>query len=254
MHPIPFLTMPAVPTPHAFFTREGGVSKGAFESLNCALGSNDTIENVEENLRRVAWAMKVEPTRLLFCKQIHSATVMTLSQPWAREERPQADALVTREKNIALGILTADCAPVLFCDDKAGVIGAAHAGWRGALSGVCEKTIKAMQALGAAPEHIHAVIGPCIQQNSYEVGPDFPAEFLKQDETNAAFFKASPKPLHFLFDLPAYILQRLRLAGLAQPLSLGLDTRSDETRFFSYRRRCLKGDAHNGTLISVIKN
>ncbi|HVY13137.1 MAG TPA: peptidoglycan editing factor PgeF [Alphaproteobacteria bacterium] len=248
----PFLTHAALQTRHGFFTREGGVSTGLYASLNCGYGSKDDNEKVSENLRRVATAMHVEPPNLLSCRQIHSNRVVTVTKPWPREERPEADGMVTREKNIALGALSADCAPVLFHDVQAGVIGAAHAGWKGALGGVLEETVSAMEKLGAKLANITAVVGACIQQNSYEVGPEFPAPFLKQDAANESFFKKAPREGHFLFDLPGYAQRRLKLRGLMNVHSLGFDTCSDETRFFSYRRATKRKEAGNGTLISAI--
>jgi YfiH family protein len=245
----PFLTHPALQTRHGFFTREGGVSQGLFASLNCGERQEEP-KNVEENLRRVAEAMQVSADKLVSCGQIHSTTVITVTKPWGRNEKPKADAMVTKEKGLALGVKTADCGPVLFHDAKANVIGAAHAGWKGAVNGVLEETIKAMEKLGAKTENITAVIGPCIQQNSYEVGPEFSVPFLKQDAANDAFFRKGSRENHPLFDLSGYILQRLKLRGL-NAHSIGFDTCSDEKRFFSYRRATLRGEKEHGTLISV---
>ncbi len=249
-----FLTHPALNNKkscHGFFTREGGVSAGLFSSLNCRYKSKDDPENIRENLRRVADASRIAPQNLLTCRQIHSSHVLTVEKPWPPHERPEADGMVTTQKGFGLGILTADCAPVLFHDEKAGVAGAAHAGWKGARRGVMENTLAAMEKLGASRQDIRAVIGPCIQQNSYEVGPEFMEDFLKQDRENGAFFKKSEKPGHFLFDLPGYCRRRLKWAGV-ETHSLGLDTCSDEARFFSYRRRTLRGEPTHGTLVSVI--
>lgn len=236
---------------YGFFTRLGGVSTEPYASLN--FSSKDDDANIQENLNRVAAAMQVEPRNLISCQQIHSTTVIATDTGWARNQRPEADAIVTRNTNLALGVLSADCAPILFYDEKAGVIGAAHAGWRGALNGVAEATIAAMEKLGAHAHAIHAVIGACIQQNSYEVGAEFPQAFIKQDTANAIFFKTAPRAGHFLFDLPGYLQQRLRLQNLAAVHSLGFDTCSDEKRFFSYRRATLRKEGVNGTLISVIR-
>jgi YfiH family protein len=246
----PFLTHPALQAHHGFFTREGGVSQGLFASLNCGERQEEP-KNVEENLRRVAEAMQVPSDRLVSCAQIHSTTVMTVGRPWVRDEKPKADAMVTKEKGLALGVKTADCGPVLFHDAKANVIGAAHAGWKGAVNGILEETISAMEELGAKAKDITAVIGPSIQQNSYEVGPEFSVPFLKQDAANEAFFKKGNREGYPLFDLPGYILQRLKLRGL-NAHSIGFDTCSDEKRFFSYRRATLRGEKEHGTLISVI--
>jgi YfiH family protein len=245
-----FLTHPALQTRHGFFTREGGVSQGLFASLNCGERQEEP-KNVDENLRRVAEAMQVAPDKLISCGQIHSTTVITVTKPWGRDEKPKADGMVTKEKGLALGIKTADCGPVLFHDAKTGVIGAAHAGWKGAVNGVLEETIAAMEKLGAKTDNITAVIGPCIQQNSYEVGPEFPAPFLKQDAANEAFFRKGKRDGYPLFDLPGYILQRLKLRGVAAH-SIGFDTCSDEKRFFSYRRTTLRQEKEHGTLISVV--
>jgi YfiH family protein len=255
MSDTPFLTHSAFKPDgirYGFFTREGGVSTGVFESLNVSERPNerDTPENVQENLRRIAEAMGVEASQLISCKQTHSKIVMTVDKPWT--VRPEADGIVTKTRGLALGIKTADCGPVLFHDDKANVIGACHAGWRGAVGGVLEETVKSMEKLGATASNISAIVGACIQQNSYEVGPEFPAPFLKQDEANNAFFKKAPRENHFLFDLPGYIQHRLKLLGLKQALTLGFDTCTDEKRFFSYRRATLRKDGDNGTLLSVI--
>lgn len=237
---------------HAFFTREGGVSVGAHVAgLNCSEKTNPP-EHYEDNLRRIAQSMAVDDHHLLFCRQIHSARVVTLENPWTRQARPDADAMVTSTRNLALGILTADCAPVLFHDGEAGVIGAAHAGWKGAFGGVLEETICAMKVLGARTQNIRAVIGPCIQQHSYEVGPEFYGAFLKATPANTAFFRDAPRTGHFLFDLPAYCLARLKAHGITEAYSLGTDTCSDEKRFFSYRRKTLRGEPAHGTLMSVI--
>ncbi len=249
---LPFLMHPLFDNSgirYGFFTREGGVSTGLFASLNCGEKGDDP-KNVQENLRRVASAMEVAPAQLFSCRQIHSSTVITLAKPWDR--RPEADAMVTREKGFALGIKSADCAPVLFHDPVAKVIGAAHAGWKGAVGGILENTVKTMEQLGAKPANISAVIGACIQQNSYEVGPEFPEPFLKQDADNARFFKKAPRAGHFLFDLPGYAQHRLSLPGLKAVHSLGFDTCTDEARFFSYRRATLRKENGNGTLLSLI--
>jgi len=251
----PFLTHPqfgAENIRYGFFTREGGVSQGPYASLNCGELSNDSPENIQENFRRILAAIDLSPANLVSCGQIHSTVVVTVTKPWARDQRPRADAMVTREKGIGLGIKTADCAPVLFYDAKAKVIGAAHAGWRGALGGILEETIAAMKKLGAQAENIQAVIGPCIQQNSYEVSAEFPAPFLKQDSANEQFFKKAPRENHLLFDLPGYAQRRLKLSGLKEVYSLGFDTCSDEKRFFSYRRTTKRGEKAHGTLMSVI--
>ena len=235
---------------HGFFTRKGGVSEGIYASLNCSL-SRDT-EASAENRRRVAAHFGLEPERLLSCYQIHSPDVVTVTAPWRTEERPKADAMVTAERGIALGILTADCVPLLFADERAGVIGAAHAGWRGAVGGIIENTLLAMEKLGAGRENICAAIGPCIWQNSYEVGPEFPAPFLAENPANEKFFKPALRGNHFLFDLPAYVTAKLKTLGVVSVQPSPADTCADEARFFSYRRNCLNGETTVGGLISVI--
>jgi YfiH family protein len=237
---------------HAFFTREGGVSQGIFASLNCGFGSGDAIESVAENRARAAATLDVAPDRLVTCYQIHSPAVVTVETPWRREENPRADAMVTQRRGVALGILTADCVPVLFADPKARVIGAAHAGWRGALGGVVEATVEAMAALGARPQRIRAGVGPCIAKASYEVGPEFPAPFLAEDPGNAELFTPARRTGHFMFDLPAYVERRLRRAGVAAVERADVDTVTAEDRFFSYRRTCLRGEKDYGRGLSAI--
>src|SRR5258708_2188666 len=200
---------------HAFFTREGGVSAGIFASLNCGFGSGDAPANVAENRARAMRALDLGADRLVTCHQVHSADAVTVAMPWRREDNPRADALVTDRRGVALGILTADCTPVLLADAEAGIIGAAHAGWRGALGGVVEATVAAMVKLGAALPRIRAGIGPTIAQRSYEVGPEFPASFLAEDPTNAELFAPARRPGHFMFDLPAYVQRRPAPAGIA---------------------------------------
>jgi YfiH family protein len=206
----------------------------------------------EANRRRVAQALHVMAENLLSCYQIHSPDVVVIEKPWASAERPKADAMVTKTSGIALGILTADCVPILFADESAGVIGAAHAGWRGALSGVIENTIAAMVKLGAQPRKIHAALGACIAQNSYEVGAEFPAPFLAEDPAHEKFFRPAMRDDHFMFDLPAYVTQKLRKAGVISIEAPPADTCADAERFFSYRRACLQGKIRDGSLISCI--
>jgi YfiH family protein len=237
---------------HGFFTREGGVSAGLYASLNCGFGSSDAPENVAENRARVAGRLGLAADRLVTCYQVHSPTVVEVEAPWRREENPRADAMVTRQRGLALGILTADCAPVLFADAEAGVIGAAHAGWRGAVSGVVEATLGAMEKLGARRDRVRAAVGPCIAQPSYEVGPEFPSPFVAEDAANGRFFQTAPRAGHFLFDLRGYVCERLRRAGIAAFELSRDDTAADEGRFFSYRRSCLTGEKDYGREISVI--
>ena len=235
---------------HGFFTREGGVSEGIYASLNCGLGSGDDTDKVATNRGRVAG--KVDVKALVTAYQIHSPSVVEVDAPWRREQAPRADAMVTTRPGLALGILTADCAPVLFADRKARVVGAAHAGWRGAVSGVLDATVAAMAKHGARPESIVAAIGPCIAQTSYEVGPEFPAPFLAEDPANAAFFKPSARAGHFMFELRGYVARRLKKIGIGSVHALANDTCREEERFFSYRRACLRGEKDYGREISVI--
>jgi hypothetical protein len=237
---------------HGFFTRAGGVSDGLYASLNCGFGSDDDPAKVAENRRRAAAALGVDADRLLTCYQIHSATVVTVERPWQRAENPRADAMVTRLPGIALGILTSDCAPVLFADPEARIIGAAHAGWRGALGGVLEATVAAMRALGAQPARIRAAIGPCIAQASYEVGPEFPAPFLAEEAPTAAFFREAERSGFFHFDLGGYVARRLGRLGLARIEATGGDTAAEPARFFSYRRSCLLKEPDFGRELSAI--
>ena len=237
---------------HGFFTRIGGVSEGIFASLNCGYGSGDRAERVTENRARVARALDLAQGRLVTCHQIHSPTVVVVERPWRREAAPRADGMVTTESGIALGVLAADCAPILLADAESRVIGACHAGWRGAVGGVVDATIEAMTREGARRERIVAVIGPCIGKASYEVGAEFPAPFLAEDAGNAAFFVAAPRAGHSLFDLAGYLLARLRRLGIGAVALTGGDTVAEEARFFSYRRACLKRERDYGRLISAI--
>jgi hypothetical protein len=237
---------------HGFFTRRGGVSQGAYASLNCGLARDDDPDAVTENRRRVAQHLGVHSERLLTCYQVHSPDVVTVMKTWRPEDRPDADALVTKVRGLALGILTADCVPLLLADAAAGVIGAAHAGWRGAIGGVIENTLVAMEKLGAVRNNISAALGPCIWQNSYEVGPTFPAPFLAEDSANEKLFRPSVSPGHFMFDLPGYVTSKLRAQGIASIAPPPADTCADETRFFSYRRNCLHGEGLTGSLLSGI--
>ena len=237
---------------HAFFTREGGVSGGIFASLNCGFGSADYPANVAQNRAIAMDRLDLPEDRLVTCYQIHSATVLTVETPWRREESPRADGMVTDRQGIALGVLAADCAPVLFADPEAGVIGAAHGGWKGALGGIMEATVAAMTRLGAVPARIRAGIGPCIARDSYEVGPEFPGRFTEIDPSNEQFFVAAPRPGHFHFDLPGYIAHRLARLGLAAVADAACDTVADPRRFFSYRRACLTGERDYGRALAAI--
>jgi YfiH family protein len=237
------------PIRHGFFTRRGGASSGIFAGLNCGAGSSDQSEMVQINRARVADAMGVAPDHLLGVHQSHSTIVVTATGPLA--EKPKADAMVTATPGLALSVLSADCQPVLFADAGAGVIGAAHAGWRGALDGVLHATVDAMIALGAKREHIHAVIGPCISQSAYEVGPEFFEDFLAQDTGNARFF-AQGEGDRMFFDLPAFGLAHLRSAGVGRAEWTRHCTYSDPQRFYSYRRATHDKEADYGRLIAAI--
>ena len=237
---------------HAFLTRQGGVSSGLFSSLNCGYGSGDDNANVRANRERAADAIDLGADDLATLYQVHSADVVEVSAPWSQEERPKADALVTRTPGLGLGILTADCVPVLFADPQAGVVGAAHAGWKGALSGVVEATVAAMERLGAARADISAAIGPCIRQASYEVGPELRQAFIDADEASAGFFTASKRDGHFMFDLAGFVSRALADAGVKGE-DVGIDTYADEERFFSYRRTTHKGEPDYGRGISLIR-
>jgi YfiH family protein len=236
---------------HAFFTREGGVSDGIYASLNGGLGSRDAAENVQENRSRMAAALGVAPARFLTCYQIHSPNVVVADTPWAREATPEADAIVTREVGLAIGVLTADCGPVLFADGEAGVIGAAHSGWKGAIGGVIEATIDAMEKLGAKRGNIRAALGPLIRQDNYEVGPEFVARYTADDPGNARYFRPSQKDGHAMFDLPSYIAARMARAGVAFE-DLALCTYADPQRFFSYRRTTHRAEPDYGRHVNAI--
>lgn len=237
---------------HGFFTRIGGISQGVFSGMNCAFSSGDDPEHIAINREKVAEALDVAPENLLTLKQIHSAKVVTVAQNWTHQTAPQADALVTNQKGVAIGILTADCAPVLLADKKERIIGAAHAGWKGALGGVIENTVAAMEKLGAARGNIVAAIGPCICAASYEVSADFDKPFLEQDAQNAQFFKPAGRDGHLMFDLPAFVTHRLRAAGIETVLDTQQDTLPNETAFYSYRRTCQRGEKDYGRQISAI--
>ncbi len=235
---------------HGFFTRSGGVSQGVYATLNGGTGSSDTPEKVAENRARMAQALGVAPDHLLTAYQIHSPDVAIVEEPW--RERPRADAIVTRTPKLAVGVSTADCGPLLFADAEAGVIGAAHAGWRGALTGVVEATVRAMEELGANRARIAVALGPSIRQPNYEVGPEFVERFLAADPTNARFFEASPREGHAMFDLAGYTAERVQRAGIDNFEDLGLCTYADPERFYSYRRMTLLGEADYGRHINAI--
>jgi polyphenol oxidase len=236
---------------HGFFTRQGGVSKGMYGSLNCGLGSRDDAESVRQNRALVAETLGVPAGRLLTLYQIHSATAVIVDKPW-NGEAAEADALVTRTPGLAIGALTADCAPILLCDPQARVIAAAHAGWRGALSGVAEATIAAMEELDAKRERVVAVIGPSISQRAYEVGADYVDRFLAEEPASEAFFMTDESSGEPHFDLSGYVAERLSRAGVGSVSDLGLCTYCDETRLFSYRRSQHHGEEDYGRQISAI--
>lgn len=235
---------------HAFFGRPGGVSRGLYAGLNCGPGSGDDRADVLENRRRAMAALG--GVKLVTLYQIHSAKAVTITAPWEIGESPQADAMATKLPGIALGILTADCAPVLLADAGAGVIGAAHAGWKGAIGGVTDSVIAAMVELGASPARITAAIGPCIAQASYEVDSGFHDNFLASDAANERFFVASNREGHFRFDLEGYVAMRLSRAGVTNVVRLGADTYTRDDRFFSFRRATHRGEADYGRDLSAI--
>jgi polyphenol oxidase len=237
---------------HAFFTRRGGVSEGIYASLNIGIGSADDRARVLENRARAAAHLGLAPERLATPYQIHSAEAAIVTEPWPVGQGPKLDALATSRPGIAIGVGTADCAPVLFADAEARVVGAAHAGWKGALSGVLEAAVEAMERLGAHRERIIATVGPTISQAAYEVGPEFVSRFGSDDSANARFFEPSPRLGHALFDLTGYILARLEALGVGHAVDLGLCTYADEHRFFSYRRATHRGEPDYGRLLAAI--
>ena len=236
---------------HGFFTRQGGVSEGVYATLNGGVGSNDAPDAIAENRARMAAALGLGRERLLVPFQVHSPDVATVSAPWAPAERPRCDGIVTATPGLALGVTGADCGMILFADAAARVVGAAHAGWKGARDGVVEATVAAMSALGARPERIVAALGPCIVQASYEVGPEFVDAFAADAEA-PRYFVASRNAGRALFDLHGYIALRAARAGVGRFVDLGLDTYADEARFFSYRRKTHRGEADYGRLVSAI--
>jgi polyphenol oxidase len=236
---------------HAFFGREGGVSDGIYASLNGGLGSNDDPAAVAENRRRMAEQMGVPPSHLLGVHQIHSPDAVVATAPWQGASRPRADAIVTRTEGLAIGITAADCGPLLLVDPDARVIGAAHAGWKGALSGIVESTIEAMEKLGAERAGIVAAIGPLIRQPSYEVGNEFVERFMDADPENTLFFLPAAREGHAMFDLAGFIRARLENAGVLVIDDIGIDTYSDE-RFFSYRRSVHRKEPDYGRHVHAI--
>jgi YfiH family protein len=236
---------------HGFLGRRGGVSEGVCAGLNVGLGSDDDKNAVRENRRRAVAAVAPGAT-LVTVHQIHSGDALGVTAPWPDDARPRADGMATDRRGLVLGILTADCAPVLFADRDAGVIGAAHAGWKGAFGGVVEATVREMEKLGADRARIAAAVGPCIARRSYEVDDGFLRRFAEQDAANERFFSAGARPGHPLFDLEGYVLSRLAAAGLGRIEALGENTYTQEDRFFSFRRATHRGEADYGRQVSLI--
>jgi YfiH family protein len=237
---------------HAFFTREGGVSGGIYATLNSGIGSSDDDAHVAENRARMASALGVEPNRLITAYQIHSPQVVVADAPWSVDTRPKADAIVTKTPGLAIGVSTADCGPLLFADARARVIGAAHAGWRGAFSGVIEGTIAAMENLGAKRDRISAALGPLIRQSNYEVSQSFVDDFVRADETYARFFAPAARAGHAMFDLPGFIALRLAQSGITRFEDVGICTYADPDRFYSYRRSTHRAEPDYGRHVNAI--
>jgi YfiH family protein len=237
---------------HAFFTRAGGISSGIYAGLNGGLGSQDEPQKVHENRRRMAATLDIAPEKLLTLHQIHSPDVIVATEPWPSTARPKGDAMVTKVPGIALGVTAADCGPVLMVDPKARVIGAAHAGWKGALGGVVEATIEAMEAQGASRDGIIVGLGPMLRQRNYEVGMEFVARFEGADPDNARFFSSASRHGHAMFDLPGYIQARLSAAGVLMVDDIDLCTYADEDSFFSYRRATHRKEPDYGRHVHAI--
>ncbi|HEU4660550.1 MAG TPA: peptidoglycan editing factor PgeF [Pseudolabrys sp.] len=237
---------------HAFFTRKGGVSQGIYASLNGGVGSADSPESVHENRARMALALGAAPDRLLSAYQIHSPTVVVADKPWSANDRPRADAIVTRTPSLAIAVSTADCGPVLFADRHARVIGAAHAGWKGAFTGVLEATINAMENLGAKRARIVAALGPLIRQPNYEVGPEFVERFCTTEKRNERFFAAGARDNHAMFDLAGFIRSRIEEAGVGHFEDIGRCTYAEPEHFYSYRRTTHHNEPDYGRHINAI--
>ena len=237
---------------HGFFGRPGGVSGGIYASLNCGFGSGDERANVAANRARALATMDLGPKALVTAYQVHSADVVRVTDPWDPADAPRADGMVTNRPDTALGILAAECAPVLLADETAGVIGVAHAGWRGALAGIVENTVATMTALGAQADRITAAIGPCITRASYEVGPEFPAPFLSEDAANRAYLTPAPRDGCWLFDLVGFVTRRLERSGVARVTATGHDTCAARDSFFSYRRSRHEDEPDYGRNLSAI--
>ena len=237
---------------HAFFSRRGGVSEGVYESLNCGYGSGDDQAKVRANREAAMAQLDAGADDLATVHQYHSANVVSVEAPWRLEDRPKADAMVTDRPGVALGIMTADCGPVLFADQTAGVIGAAHAGWRGALDGVLEATTAAMEQLGAKRQNMVAALGPCIRQPSYEVGDDFKQTFVSVDTANGVYFQPAYRPGHAMFDLAGFVVGRLQRLGIGTVEDTAIDTYPEQDGFFSYRRTIHRGEQDYGRGLSVV--
>lgn len=241
---------------HGFFTRIGGVSSGIYAGLNCGLGSNDDQALVLENRRMIGRHLGAGDDKfgggVITLYQEHGTTALEVTAPPSRDALPRADAVVSRTPGLVIGVLTADCAPVLLADGEAGVVAAAHAGWRGAVDGIVDSAVREMERLGARRERISAAVGPCISQSSYEVGPEFEAAFLARDPANGAFFQRNPKTARPHFDLPGFVVSRLANAGISNIENLGLCTCENESLFYSYRRKSLRGEPDYGRQISAI--
>ena len=251
-HPLIASALEASGMAHGFFTREGGISTGLYAGLNCGPGSDDDPKAVGENRARAAHALGARPETLVTAYQVHSPDVVRVVTPWLPGAAPRADGMVTDQPGLVLGVLTADCAPVLFADGDAGIIGAAHAGWKGALGGVLEATVQAMVGLGADPAGIVAAVGPTIAQPSYEVGAEFRDRFTVEAADNDRFFVPSARADHYQFDLPGYVSERLGMLGLGVVEVLDRDTRTEDGLFFSYRRSTLAGERDYGRQLSAI--
>lgn len=237
---------------HGFFTRTGGVSTGLYNSLNCGFGSGDARASVLENRRRVMFKLGLKDQKLLTCPQVHGIEVLTISENGQLGDPTASDALVTNQHGLAIGVLTADCAPVLMADQAAGVVAAVHAGWRGAVGGVLEAAARSMESLGAQVENIKTAIGPCIGQNSYEVGQEFLEKFRNSDCKSEKFFKNAPRQEHYLFDLAGYVKHRLEGLGIKKIECCGIDTYEEADRCFSYRRSQHLFESDYGRSLSVI--
>ncbi len=237
---------------HGFFTRNGGVSEGLYASRNCGLGSNDDPAKVRVNRERSVLELDMPPEALVTVHQQHTADVVVVDRPFPEGQAPVADALVTTVPRLVVGVLTADCAPVLLAEPSAGVVAAAHAGWKGALAGILDNTIETMVAQGARRDRIVAGIGPCIVQRSYEVSDDFQAPFLAEDENNDRFFAPAAREGHLMFDLPGYVARRLSKLGVLDVMPTPCDTLREDSRFFSYRRSVLRKEPDYGRMLSAI--